>query len=804
MYYLLDKKSDETLTINFIGKEEFNNGNRLILEMPVCEKGITSLTSYTDTTEGETKDVYLKKSFSYKNGTNGNWSDPLPMEDLSTIEICARKCLQLKLYYYRLDDNGKINSDIKITISNVSIGGTFNYTTSDTQLVLTPDNRTQILEVRDVLKIFSIENFEIISTSKYGTMWKMQFRYSYDGSNKWSEWEYLTTPNISTVKWDGLRFVKLQYLFELIEGYDTPIKIYEVLLYGDFQNVTANSKKLNYFGLKENCVNVASKPAENTPIDTTTIDGKAPSSDTIRLIKENSAYQLNMNFLTQGLNCYSGGNTLQTLESQQDNSLLWNPYDMSKITKWHNFLANTVSDMLGFNIEYHRTSPDSNGIDKMLYEYQLHNIVDMKTIKVIVPDNQFPDNQVIINQFNLDLFDTFKINIMKDAFKNAFGVQYRPRQEDILYFCQTNRMYIVKHAQVHKDVMNSGVYYDVVLEKYEKRSNVINKMEESKTKIEELTRNTTIDELFGFDQTTEMNNIANKIQQKPKTFDFVRKTINSRTVILKEELYNGDMKLLESKYYLENVGVNENAVEYNRKDNVLLDSDNRSFISWFNIPNQYTENSAITKRVIDGYELPNKTQFNLINNTENNLGYKMWIQDNQVYLTVNEVVYNFKIDIMTNVWFCVLVNLNQRQRKLTVKLLRRNTVVEVLLFNPKTYDRLQLNIDTEMDDIEYEMNTNGFRAVDNIESGALKNDFIVVNTETIDIEPNKFEHNSNIRINGSRMFVSNFRILKDLVEDADIQTILSQLIIKDESKLIIADNANKTIVADNIPNKYWR
>lgn len=806
MYYLLDKKSDETLTINFLGKEEFSKGNKLILEMPVCEKGITKLTSYTDTTENETDVVYLKKSFSYKQGVDGVWSDPMPLDELSQIEICDRKCLQLRLYYYRLDDNGLSNDDINLILSNVSIGGEFKFTSSDSQITLTPDDPEQILELGDVLKIFSIDNFEIISTSKYGNVWELEYRYSYDNKTTWSEWEFLNTPNISSVRWDSLRFVNLQYKFKLYPDYKTPVKIYEVILQGDFQNVSANAMKMNLYGLKENCINIAFPPTEATTIDETILDGKTPDSDTVRLVKENSQYQLHYNFITQGLNCYSNGENLKILEIEntENSGNFWNPYDFGKTTDWYNFLSNQISDMLGFTIEYHRTDPDSNGIDKVLYEFQLHNIVDMKSIKVLVPDNQFPDNQVVINQFNLDLFDTFKINITKDEFKNAFGVQFRPRKEDILYFCQINRMYIVKHAQIHKDVMNAGVYYDVVLEKYEKRSNVINKMEESKNAIDALTRNTTIDELFGFDQANEMNKVSNKMQQKPKTFDFTRKTINPNTAYIKRDLYNGSMKLLESMYYLENVDKNESAVEYNRQDNVLLESDNRCFISWFNIPNEYSETSAISRRVIDGYDMLDKTPYNLVDNSEGELGYKLWLQDNQVYFMLNDNVYSLGADIMTNVWLGVVVNLNQRQRKLTVKLVRRKTQVEVLLFHPKTYERLQLNIDTEMEDIEYEMSQNGFRAVDNIESGANSNDFIIMNSLEIDIEPSSFEHNSHIRINGSKMYMSNLRIFNELVKEEDIQTILSQLIIKDEDKLIVADNANKQIVAENVPNKYWR
>jgi hypothetical protein len=42
----------------------------------------------------------------------------------------------------------------------------------------------------------------------------------------------------------------------------------------------------------------------------------------------------------------------------------------------------------------------------------------------------------------------------------------------MIFFCITNRLYYIKHAQVFKDIMNAGVYYKVILQKYENKSNI--------------------------------------------------------------------------------------------------------------------------------------------------------------------------------------------------------------------------------------------------------------------------------------------------------------------------------------------
>lgn len=831
MYYLLDKKSDETLTFNFTGNEVFNPGDTLTLTTEPI-KGISSLTSYTDSitynpSNANSTLIYLKKFIQYKQERTlskletTKWSEQIEITDdnLLAITVCQSKYLQLKLTYYRLDDGGT-NSSVTINLLSSTINGTFKFTSSDENIVLKTTEPIQIFKISDVLKIFKIDNYEIISTAKYQSSFTVKYRFSQDNERTWTQWEPLTTANITTVKWDKLRFVNLEYLVEMTLGTLTPIKIYDIILYGDFQNVSANGLKINYFGLKENCVNLYSKSAEITKQTGGINDGLTSAnggdSTTQSLVKVASNYQLHMNYLTQGLNCYNnpensdngGLLTSLTVQNNLNSDLLWNPYENNKLTQLYSFLASTINNMFGFLVDYHRTDPDGGGIDKTTHEFQLYNVVDMKQLKVLVPENQFPDNQIIINQFNLDLFDTFKINITKDEFKTAFGIQFRPGQEDIIYFCQVNRMYIVKHAQVHKDVMNGGIYYDVILEKYEKRAHVLNRMDESKEKISSLTANNTIDSLFGFDSDQDQKQIANKIQFKPKSMDFTRESINSNVSYNMEELYNGENKIMESYYNLSNVQSTENAVVYNNQDNILLKSDNRSFVFWFKFDNLFSEDDAITQRVLDGYAVPDNTIFNLIDNTTNdNIGYKIWVQNQKIWFLINGLTYELPATILTNIWYSVIINLNQRQRTLSMKLYRRNTAIEMLLFNTKTYEQISLNIETDQDDIDYEINTNEFKPVTNIETLVETNhsNFIEMYSYLEDnFEPLEFSHEEKISIKGSAISISNIRILNDLIKDEDVQIILNELIIKDAQHLIIADNAEKQIKTKNITNKNWR
>ncbi|MFW6243213.1 MAG: hypothetical protein ACOC2W_03545, partial [bacterium] len=345
MYYNLDKNYDQTFTMTFIGTEEFKPGDTLKLTMEECAKGIKTIDGYTHRVEGETESEYLKILFRYKYKSDKDWSDTIPIDDISSVEFCETKCLLIELIYFRVDENGP-NNDVTITLTNPSLNGTFKYTKGDEFIILKPSDPTQILEIGDYLKIFSITDFLIISTPTNRTF-DIKYRFSQDGQLSWSKWEPLTIENISTVKWDKTRFVEMQYLFELRPGARN-VKVYEVILFGDFQNVTLNSRKLNLFGLKENCVNLAFPPAEIGESTSGINDGiphdaKSPDSTTLSLIKETSEYQLRMNWLTQGLQCYSnpatpGGLSVidqLNIENENNSSGFWNPYEFDKITKWH-------------------------------------------------------------------------------------------------------------------------------------------------------------------------------------------------------------------------------------------------------------------------------------------------------------------------------------------------------------------------------------------------------------------------------------------------------------------------------------
>ena len=122
---------------------------------------------------------------------------------------------------------------------------------------------------------------------------------------------------------------------------------------------------------------------------------------------------------TGGINCPD--DSYQPLTDEQK-SQLFNPYQQTAAQDLLNKLSNDATEIFGHQVEYFVTDPDARGIDHSIHEFGLFNIVCEGDIKVAVNNNQFPDNTISTNIFDLTLIDSFEVHITKEMFKQAFGV----------------------------------------------------------------------------------------------------------------------------------------------------------------------------------------------------------------------------------------------------------------------------------------------------------------------------------------------------------------------------------------------
>jgi hypothetical protein len=811
MQYTFTKKFDGTFIMTWVGypvsTDEVSTQLRDIKTFSIVPtKAIKSITSFTDVVKTETDKHYFKRYFSYSNARSGvSFSEPAPITGI-TGDYCPFNFLYLELSYFRIDT--ETTTIPTLSINSIVIEGTYDIEETD-EIIEVPDDG-YILTPKDIYKVFKLQGFEIYGINIDNL--NIKYRFTQDGGRTYTPWEPLTNENISTIKLNPVRFAQVQYAITKKNNAITS-KVFDIVLVGDFQNINNYYLKTNRYGVRADCADKYPNWSGGTSGSTTGTGTNAICLSGKTSYKgDGNVYNYNRDWYTQGLSCYLKGNVIANMTAQNNtdtaNAGNYDPYSQTqKIGEWYNFLANSTNKILGWTVDYHITDPDGKGIDKNYHEYQLFNIIDVQKIKVIVPENNFPDNQVQINEFFLDNMDTFTIYILKDEFHKAFGIEKRPAQKDVLFFCQANRFYRVRHAQVHRDIMYLGIYWQVVLEKYEKLANEQNVSPASKALIDPLTKNNTIDSLFGFDVKQEQIKVTDP-QLKPTTHEVYRLEINPKLSILKRDIFNSlqGTKIASSYYDMSSLKYGVSAVTYTKQDSSLLVSDNRAFNLWFNFNNKYDPNKAITKEVFDSYYINNTTYYEFLNNYDNTTkkGYKIWISNNQIVLTINNYNYSLYVSgLTTNIWYGLTINLDNRQRKVSLDLFKRNYSYNINMFT-NTYKNVVVDA-LNTTGVTYLMSL-GYRPVKNTEINVVLEDqnlVKVASVEFTDVPLNSFDNDVIMTLKACDIKLTNIRVFDDVIPEESKSNILLQRVIQDADYLILADNATRQLYTPNLQNTRW-
>jgi hypothetical protein len=512
------------------------------------------------------------------------------------------------------------------------------------------------------------------------------FRHSGDG-RRWSQWEPLTRANITTAKIDILSLFHVEFMFTRGGSDNTgEITVDEVLFEGDFQNVTDGYKTHNRFGLRAGCL-YADTACEGLGED----------------VWEN------------------------TCEGS------FKPYEADKSVNLYSKLANDVSNMFGWEVDYYLVEPDENAKDAVLHEYGLFNYTHKKKVKVLVPENKFPDNAVQFNQFDLSLFESFEIHITKEEFKRVFGIDRRPAEKDRLFFCQINRMYKVEHAQVFREFMNTGLYYKVVLTKHQDNQNMggveidgVNELDS----LNDLMENSSFESIFQEKVEEETKAVVNKEVLQNKSIENVR--LDVYAPIIDHELMCGS-NVVSRNYYDMSRHIDRVAVSYRKVDNTVGAGENRSFVAWVNIR-----------------EYKPKQYYNFVSNMDSSGGgYKIGFRDGVIVVNWFGSEYLLDVGVNLNVWYGIVVNFDQRKHTLSYALYKR---------------------------------------------GADNTGLVLANEGVETLEPREWAGESILKVMGSPMYLTNLRVFTDTIPHERHHKVLNQYIVKDTSKLLIADNCHRKIV----------
>jgi len=566
-----------------------------------------------------------------------------------------------------------------------------------------------ILQPPFVFKAFKFTGYQISIIGETSTrMMDIQYRYS-KNKKQWSQWTPFTQANFSTIKTDMLSFFYIEIAFTR-NGTDNTgsIGLRDIIFEGDFQNITNDYAKMNKLGLRMDCLY--------------NVDCECPSCGS-----------------TNNVDTPDSIATFDEIKNEWANSCAptYNPYNFSQPIDLYNKLANDVTNVYGWEVDYYKATPDGSGVDNILHEYGTMNLSNKKRIKILFPENKIPENTVNFTSFDLALFESSEINITKDEFHNAFGITERPAKKDIIFFCLTNRWYRVEHAQMSKNFMNSSVYYKVILTKHETDTSIDRR--EFDQEIHDATTDNALETLIGEQVQEEKNKISDKITQQNLTEEIVRLSI--KAPIIDFELENGPNIISLNFYDLSNfVGIP--AITYAKLDNYLIEGENRCFMNWFNI-----------------VDLVSGQYYNFIHNFKNDNGYKIGYKDGKLQIVVNATLYEYDMSVVQNKWYGIIINLNQRQHKIDWALYERYGDTQ-----PGSSSSSELKLVSE--------------------GGSAYIPQTWDNTNLV------------VELLGSNMYYTNLRIFSDVVEKDKFSKSLNQYILRDTRMALLIDNSNRKIISN--------
>jgi hypothetical protein len=439
-----------------------------------------------------------------------------------------------------------------------------------------------------------------------------------------------------------------------------------------------------------------------------------------------------------------------------DKNSLFRPYDvMAPGIQLYRDLSCAVSEMFGHCVRYFKTQAKIESADPILKEYSLFEVTSVKDIKIMIPDNAFPDNAPKYIPYDMDFGDGIEVHIVKEHFERAFGYDDLPEQKDYLYFPLIDRMYEVHSAYLYRDFMMGEYYYKVMLYKWQDKLNVM-RPPEIDAYVDELTEN--FDEILQPEIDREFAEVTKPQQYRTISiggFDHVRSHINEQLIIQTSDITNYFTVI--AKYYYEMDKVMDQgdlAIKYK----LLVDrglNDNTAFSMWF----------RTTK---SNFDPQLNTYDNLLygfNSTENK-GYKINLNystgnvansaiTSSIDLIVNSNVYTFSNlpQLTLNKWYGLVINHMNEFNQAVVHIWE-------MLYNPNQPTQNK---------------TTNLR---------------LIYSKVVTINPQEVKPtNTPFQLLAGTYNSTNIRIWKESIEEEKQALLLNQYIVRDSDQTILTDNA---------------
>ena len=428
---------------------------------------------------------------------------------------------------------------------------------------------------------------------------------------------------------------------------------------------------------------------------------------------------------------------------EECNDNLFNPDNLSKSTKFVKQITGLVSNIFGHEVNYFRTEPDMRTEDVTLMEYSLHDVVDNKNIKILVPGNEFPEESITFDIFGMDFAD-FEIHITQEEFDRAFGerdsqgnlIKSRyPRSKDYMYIPIINRMYEVHTIALADEFNKTNSYWRVMLKKYQERTSVNKNTFNAATD----TLTTGIEEVFGERQREEQEKVSNpqQFQTVISTHkDGIRNFYNKDLQIIDFELKNRWTIVSKNYYDLSGVAEGDLCIEYDAPSS-LETGKNMAISGWFN----------------PQFEIGSGDHF-IIGDPTALTGFKTYLNDSEFKIMVNgnTVTFNHGLSLEKR-WYGFTLNISNEFSTTSLSIYNLNE------------SGLPQSATSQLTEVFNEVKPSG----------------LVWNS------------NSNFQIRGNSMYMTNIRVFDQMIEEEQRSNILNQYIVRDNQLAKLIDNAIPSI-----------
>lgn len=155
---------------------------------------------------------------------------------------------------------------------------------------------------------------------------------------------------------------------------------------------------------------------------------------------------------------------------QQAQANAFQPYQLGSLVDVQKALSFQTNVMFGHQVVYFRTAPDVTAGDFIFKEWTLFQSTDRRCIKILVPNNEFPDNKPQFSDFGVDFVAPFEVHIDAQYYESVFGRNSEPRVRDFMYIPLMNRMYEIKSCYLFRGLLYQPIYWKIQLVKYQQHS----------------------------------------------------------------------------------------------------------------------------------------------------------------------------------------------------------------------------------------------------------------------------------------------------------------------------------------------